>query len=137
MKEVPVVGEMMGFGKIQYGPRVEGESITDYAMRLGMHNPAMAQSILTGVLSKVSEGALGQVIRQIAERGMGAALGGAPGGHIRAPGVVDMPGSRGNDGGAAPAAAAAYPPPPAPRTGPKPSIPTGANGPEARGVPTG
>lgn len=115
MSEIPVVGQAIGVGKILYGKQVEGETLSAYAMRLAMHNPDAAQKILGGIMSRVSEGALGQVLRQMVERGAGAAMG-APM-HVNPPGVVDMP--MGN---------VAIPPQPPPM---------GSQPPRKAGIPTG
>lgn len=62
MKEIPLVGQALGLGALQHGPRKEGESFIDYMIRLGMHNPGVAmkvgRSLQTGVLSQVVKKAL-------------------------------------------------------------------------------
>jgi hypothetical protein len=93
MKEVPLVGDIVGVGKLQFGPRVDGESLVDYAIRLGVHNPTAAEKIMSGIVSRMDQGAIGQLMRSMIERKTGAPA--------QQPNVVEMP-------------APPQPPPPAP-----------------------
>ena len=103
MKEIPLIG-------VWFGPRAPNESLTDYAIRIAMHNPEKAQKIAGEIASRVEGGAVGQLVRNMVNARVG---GGAPAPQQSQHRVVEMPG------------VPSTPTPPVPPPIPKPNGTTG------------